>query len=272
MVALPPPKITVSWREWRREIGAIGAAVRWRHYHQRLWGRYAALWRWRRRREDYERMIYHIRRRWYYIRRERELRRVLERKVIRPFWRVGVAYMFQKEIKEPPYYFYAEFRKFVFTRTPEKYAIFDERVGEFTRPKPWLEEELREIMFASSLLSRRTKRGTIAHGDWVEALWEIRVFPFPDFECSSVDEKEVTAPLDTQQYYVRIQKSKAEIYEYDTAEVEGWLRSYRRWLREMAERRLIRYPERYARTVRQTTLEDFVEWWRRTRRYRREKK
>jgi len=271
-LGLPPPKIIVSRREWRREIGTIGAFVRWRRYHQRLWGRYAALWRWRRRREDYERLVYHIRRRWHYIRRERELRRVLARKVIIPYWRVGVAYMFEKEIRRPPYYFYAEFRKFVFTRTPEKYAIYDERVGEFTRPKPWLEEELREIMFASSLLSRRTKAGAIAHAEWVEALVDMKVFPFPDFECSAIDEKEVEAPLDTQQYYVRIQKTKAEIYEYKTAEVEAWLRSYRRWIRDMAERRLIRYPERYMRTVRQTTLDDFVRWWRTVKKFRREER
>jgi len=266
-LVIPEPIITVSPREWRREIGTIGAMVRWRHYWQRQWGRFAALWRWRRRREDYERLVYAVRRRWYYIRRERELRRVLARKVIRPYWRIGVAYMFEKDIPRPrPYYFYAEFRKYVFTRTPEKYAIYDERVGEFTRPKPWLEEELREIMAASSFIARRTRAGTIAHGEWVEALLDIKVYPFPDFEASAIEKEKVEAPLDTQQYYVRIQKTKAEVYEYKTEEVKAWLRAYRRWVRAMA-----RYPEAYLRAVRQTTLEDFVEWWRRTRRYKRER-
>ena len=236
------------------------------------WGRYASLWRWRRRPEDLERLRATIDRIWAVKREERTARALFRRKVVKPYWRVGVAYMFRKETKEPPYLFYAEFRKTVYTRTPEKYAEMDPKTLEWTKPKPWLEEELREIMFASSYKARRTTTGEIAHGEWLEALSKIKVFPFPDFECSAVDPREIDAPLDTQQYYVRIQKSEKEVYEYWTRDVEGWLRDYRGWVREMAAKGLIKHPEGYMRAVRQTTIDEFVEWWEKLKEARRAKK
>jgi hypothetical protein len=271
-MGLPEPKLIVSRSEYMSELGKISGKIRRRSKLYSDWGRYASLWRWRRRPEDLERLRAAIRAIWDSIRDERAERAVLARKVVKPYWRIGVAYMFRKETREPPYIFYAEFRKTVYTRTPEKYAILDPKTKEFTKPQPWLEEELREVMFASSLISRRTKRGEIAHGEWIEALMKIKVPPFPDFECSAVDEREVTAPLDTEQYYVRIQKSKAEIYEYGTREVEGWLRTYRGWLREMAAKGILRYPERYARTIRQTRLEDFAAWWQSYKKFKKELK
>jgi len=266
------PRIIVSETEWRKEIGKIGAVVRERKKAEREWGRYASLWRWRRRREDYERLVAAIRRRWELIREERALRRILARKVRWPYWRVGVAYMFRKETKIPPYIFYAEFRKTVYTRHPEKYAEYDPKTHEWISPKPWLEEELREIMFASSVISRVRRDGTIAHGEWIDALSKIKVFPFPDFECSAIDEKEVEAPLDEQQYYVRIQKSEKEVYEYHTKDVEEWLRAYRRWLATMHEAGVIRYPEAYRRKIRQTSIDEFVEWYEKLKESRRRKR
>jgi len=270
MVALPPPKITVSWREWRREIGAIGAAVRWRRYWQRMWGRYAALWRWRRRREDYERLVYAIRRRWYYIRRERELRRILARKIIRGYWRVSMAYQFQKITHVPPYHFVAEFRKYVFTMTPEKYAVLDPITGEWS-PLPWFErhaqQELRVIMFCTSLLARVTKELRVKHVDWLEAIYKIRKLPFPNFECIAVDTDEVvdrktgaSVPLDTQQYYVRFEEGVPEPPKghYGTAEVESWFRHYRRWLARAYARGIIRRPRIFDRVLRQTSIEEWI--------------
>ncbi len=268
-MAVPEPKITVSISDYYRELRYF------RTLRDRLrklyseWGRLASLWRWRRRPEDYEKLVATIRSIMAVRREEREARAVFRRKVKMPYWRVGVAYMFRKEVKQPPYLFYAEFRKTVYTRNPEKYAEMDPRTMEWTKPKPWLEEELREIMFASSVLARRTKTGAVAHGEWLDAMLPLKVLPFPDFECSAIDEREVEAPLDTETYYVRIQKGEKEVYEYGTAEVEGWLKAYRRWVRTMAEERaragIVRYPERYAeayiRNVRQRTLEEFVEFW-----------
>ena len=258
------PKIIVSEREWRSEIGRIGALVAQQHRIRRRAMRPLALWRWRREPrylEEYRRLRAEEKR----LRREElELRAILKRKVIAPYWRIDVAYQFQETTEEPPYHFYAEFRKYVYTREPDKYAIFNERTGEYTDPKPFMEEELRLIMFASSLLSRITKDDRIAHGAWLEALRKMKVLPFPNFEAQVVDEKEIDAPLDTEQYYVRIEEMGRERpAEYDTEDVLSWLRVYHEWLREMARRGIIRYPERYDRAIRQTSIDEFVERFRR---------
>jgi len=257
------PKIIVSEREWRSEIGRIGALVAQQRRIRRRAMRPLALWRWRREPrylEEYRRLRAEEKK---LRRKELELRAVLRRKVIAPYWRIDVAYQFQKTTREPPYHFYAEFRKYVYTREPDKYAIFNEKVGEYTDPRPFMEEELRVIMFASSLLSRLRKDGSIAHGSWLEALKEMKVLPFPNFEVQVVDEKEVDAPLDTEQYYVRFEELGREPSEYGTADVEAWLRTYRRWLQEMARRKVIKYPERYDRAIRQTSIDEFVERFRR---------
>ena len=260
------PKIIVSEREWRSEVGRIGALVAQQRRIRKRAMRPLALWRWRREPrylEEYRRLRAEEKR----LRREElELRAVLRRKVIAPYWRIDVAYQFQKTTREPPYHFYAEFRKFVYTRKPDRYAIFNERVGEYTDPKPFMEEELRLIMFASSLISRVRKDGTVAHGAWLDALKDMRVHPFPNFEIEAVDESEVDAPLDIQQYYVRIEE-EGEVHEYGTREVEGWLRIYRRWLQEMVRRGIIRKPERYDRAIRQTGIDEFIRRLR-ERRYR----
>ena len=255
------PKIIVSEREWRSEIGRIGALVAQQHRIRRRAMSPLALWRWHREPrylEEYRRLRDEEKR---LRRKELELRAILKRKVIAPYWRIDVAYQFQKTTREPPYHFYAEFRKYVYTREPDKYAIFNERTGEYTDPKPFMEEELRIVMFASSLISRVKKDGTIAHGSWLAALKEIKVLPFPNFEIEVVDEKEVKAPLDTEQYYVRIEE-EGEVHEYGTSDVESWLRTYHRWLQEMARRKIIRYPERYDRAIRQTGIDEFVEKFR----------
>ena len=257
------PRIIVPESEWRSEIGRIGALVAQQHRLRRRAMRQLALWRWRRETrylEEYRRLRAEESR---LHREELELRKILRRKVVAPYWRIDVAYQFQKTTLEPPYHFYAEFRKYVYTRHPERYAVWNERVMEFTDPQPFMEEELRLIMFASSLISRVRKDGSIAHGTWLEALREIKVPPFPNFEVEVVDEKEVKAPLDTEQYYVRIEELGREPSEYDTDDVEGWLREYRDWLREMARRGIIRYPERYDRAIRQTSIDEFVEKFRR---------
>jgi len=262
------PIITVPISEYMREVRYFRSLRERRRKLYREWGRYASLWRWRRRPEDYERLVATIRAIWANIREERAARAVFRRKVKMPYWRVGVAYMFRKETKVPPYIFYAEFRKTVYTRHPEKYAEMDPKTFEWVKPKPWLEEELREIMFASSLLAGRAHR----HAEWLEALRPLKVLPFPDLEVSAIDESEVEAPLDVQQYYVRIQKSAKEVYEYGTAEVEGWLRAYRGWVREMAARGLIRYPEAFMKAVRQTSIDEFMERVKRAREIRGEKR
>ena len=257
------PRIIVPESEWRSEIGRIGALVAQQRRIRRRAMRPLALWRWRRDPryiEEYRRLRAEESR---LHRQELELRKILRRKVVAPYWRIDVAYQFQKTTREPPYHFQAEFRKYVYTRHPERYAVWNERVMEFTDPQPFMEEELRLIMFASSLISRVRKDGTIAHGAWLEALREIKVPPFPNFEVEVVDEKEVKAPLDTEQYYVRIEELGREPSEYDTDDVEGWLREYRDWLREMARRGIIRYPERYDRAIRQTSIDEFVEKFRR---------
>lgn len=256
------PKIIVSEKEWRSEVGRIGALVARQHRIRRQAMRPLALWRWHRELkylEEYRRLRDEEKR---LRRKELELRAVLKRKVIAPYWRIDVAYQFQKTTREPPYHFLAEFRVYVYTREPDKYAVFNERVGEYTDPKPFMEEELRVIMFASSLLTRVRKDGTIAHGSWLEALRKMKVLPFPNFEIEVVDEKEIDAPLDTLQYYVRFEELDRG-KEYGTAQVEAWLRKYREWLREMARRRIIRYPERYDRAIRQTSIDEFVERFRR---------
>ncbi len=260
-VGLPEPKITVSLSEYMSEVRYFRTLRDERRRLYRLWGRYASLWRWYRRPEDLARLREVISKIFANRRKEREAREVFRRKIKAPYWRIGVAYMFRKETKRPPYLFYAEFRKTVYTRKPEKYAVWNPSTREFDKPKPWLEEELREIMFASSLISRRTKSGEIAHGEWIEALSKLKVYPFPDFEAAAIDKREVEAPLDTEQYYVRIQKGTKEVYEYRTEEVEGWLRTYRLWLMEAAKRGYIRYPDRWRRVVRQTSLDDFARWW-----------
>jgi len=260
------PKIKVSVSEYMREVRQFRTI---KERRRKLWSeamRNLSLWRWRREPvylEEYRRIRREISR---LNREERELRAYFRRKIVMPYWRIDVAYQFQKTTVEPPYHFYAEFRKFVYTRKPDRYAIFNERVGEYTDPKPFMEEELRLIMFASSLISRVRKDGTVAHGAWLDALKDMRVHPFPNFEIEAVDESEVDAPLDIQQYYVRIEE-EGEVHEYGTREVEGWLRIYRRWLQEMARRGIIRKPERYDRAIRQTGIDEFIRRLR-ERRYR----
>lgn len=257
------PKIIVSTAEYMREVRYFRTLRERRRKLYSEWGRYASLWRWRRRPEDLMRLRAVIGAVWANIREEREHRRLFRRKVRMPYWRIGVAYMFRKEVRTPPYLFYAEFRKTVYTRHPEKYAEMDPKTLEWVKPKPWLEEELREIMFASSVLARRTKTDSIAHAEWMEALSKIKVFPFPDFEASAISKEEVEAPLDTQVYYVRIQKGTKEVKEYNTADVEGWLRAYRDWIREKVAEGSIRHPIGYMKAVRQTTIDEYAEWWER---------
>jgi len=268
------PKIVVPISEYMREVRRFRTLREKRRKLYSLWGRYASLWRWYRRREDYERLVATIRAIWRNIREEREARVVFRRKVRLPYWRIEVAYMFRKSLPErrPPYLFYAEFRKTVFTRHPDRYAEFDPKTLKYIKPKPWMEEELREIMFATSVIARRRVDGTVAHADWLEELYKIRVFPFPDFGAYAIDEEEIEAPLDTQQYYVRIQKGVKEFYEYKTEEVREWLKSYRDWVRKMHEEKLIKYPELYMRKIRQTTIDEFVEWWEKLKRARRERR
>jgi len=251
------PIITVSRSEYFRELGRISGKVRRLRKLYSEWGRYASLWRWRRRVEDLE-SLRAVMRRIAPLRRELGAERLaLGRKLIRAYWRVGLAYMFAETRLKPPYHFYAEFRITIFTQHPELYAIWDEREKQYKNPKPELEEEMREILFASSVLARRRKDGTVAHVAWLEALWERRVLPFPDFECVPVDEREVEKPLDTKHYYVRFEEARKRV-EYGTADVESWLRAYREWVREMQRAGIIRHPRAYMRAVRQTSIEDFL--------------
>jgi len=251
------PKIIVPINEYEREVEEIKAI---KEKRKKLWSeamRNLSFWRWRREPrylDEYRR----IRRRISRLNREEsELREFLRRKVIKPYWIVECSYQFQKTTREPPYHFYAEFRKFVYTREPEKYAIWSKKEMKFTDPQPFLEEELRVVMFASSIMSRKRDDGTIAHGEWLEALKDIKVLPFPNFRAQAVDESEVDAPLDTQQYYVRIEE-EGFVHEYKTDDVEYWLRKYREWLYKMYRMGIIRDPEKFDRAVRRTSIDEFV--------------
>ncbi|MEM2385464.1 MAG: hypothetical protein QXO67_00635, partial [Candidatus Bathyarchaeia archaeon] len=212
-------------------------------------------------------------------------------------WRVEVAYQFKEERARPPYYFYLECRKIVFTRHPNMYAVWNPEEMAYTDPLPWLEGELRLVLFASSIISRVSKGGIIAHSEWLEALLKRKVFPFPNFECKAIDESElfysrpdgatIKASLDYQYYYFRVTDLKKD-YEYDNwnryvdqkLESRGvgvlyWLRAYERWLRMKVQEGRVRYPELYTRAIKQTTLEEFVsraeEWKKRLEETRGEK-
>jgi hypothetical protein len=192
-----------------------------------------------------------------------DARRYFKRKIRVPFWRIDVAYQFQKTTHVPPYHFYCEFRKYLFTKTPDKYCYFDEKTGEYKLLPEFQREaegDLRQIMFASSIISRVRKDLRVAHADWVEALLEIKVFPFPNIEIAPVPKEEVTAPLDQQQYYVRFEEAVREPPkgEYETREVMSWLAHYRRWLAEATARGIVWSPAAWTRGLRQTSLEDFI--------------
>jgi hypothetical protein len=282
-MATPEPKIVVPRWEYERELAELQDKARRREKLYREWGRAASLYRWYRRPEDVERIRRVIAEIVKVRREELEERRRLARKVVLPYWRVEVAYQFKEERARPPYYFYLECRKIVFTRNPELYAAWDPDEKAFTDPLPWLEGELRLVLFASSLLSRVTKRGWLAHVEWLEALMKRKVFPFPNFECKAIDETELVyvrpdgvpmkASLDYQYYYFRVTDLKKD-YEYDNwnryvngkLDARGvgvlyWLREYENWLR----RGKVKRPEAYTRAVKQTSIEDFI---RKAREYR----
>ena len=270
------PKIAVPRWEYDRELAELQDKTRRREKLYREWGRAAALYRWYRRPEDVERIRRVIAEITRVRREELEERRRLATKVVMPYWRVEVAYQFKEEKVRPPYYFYLECRKIVFTRHPELYAKWNRYEMAFTDPLPWLEGELRLVLFASSLISRVTRTGWLAHVEWLEALMKRKVFPFPNFECKAIDESELVytrpdgattaASLDYQYYYFRVTDLKKD-YEYDNwnryvngkLDARGvgvlyWLRHYEAWLRE----RRVRRPEAYTRVVKQTSIEDFV--------------
>jgi hypothetical protein len=266
------PGVTVSVSEYFRELrrfrefkrlvgrpvvpGKVG--VLWS-----AWGRAMALWYWRREPRYLEEVralakrVRDVQKEWM------EARRYFKRKIRVPFWRIDVAYQFQKTTHVPPYHFYCEFRKYLFTKTPDKYCYFDEKTGEYKLLPEFQREaegDLRQIMYASSIISRVRKDLTVAHADWVEALLEIKSFPFPNIEIAPVPKEEVTAPLDTQQYYVRFEEAVREPAkgEYETKEVMSWLAHYRRWLAEATARGIVKFPAAYTRGLRQTSLEDFI--------------
>lgn len=265
------PGITVSVSEYMREVR------RFREFKRLVghpvvprkvgilwsaWGRAMSLWRWTREPrylEEARRLRARIRR----VEREwLEARMYFKRKIKKPFWRIDVAYQFEKETREPPYRFFCEFRKYLYTKKPEAYAEWEPITKEYRlRPEfeAQAEGELRLIMFASSLLSRVRKDLTVAHVGWVEVLTKIKVFPFPNIEIAPVSKAEVDASLDTEQYYVRFEETGVIKGEYTTTEVLGWLRHYRRWLERATEARIIRRPKAWERMVRQTSLDEFVE-------------
>jgi len=231
-----------------------------------LWsqlGRAMALWRWRRE-TRYLELIRETMRKIDRVRKEeREARAIFARKIVRPYWRIDVAYQFQETRHAPPYHFYAEFRKYVYTQRPEKYADWDEKTQQF-KIKPdvlsHFEGELRLIMFASSVMVRKRRDGSIAHGVWVEELLKRKKLPFPNVEIEAVDETEVEHPLDGEHYYVRFEEEVPEPPkgEYGDREVASWLRIYKAWLSEMHRRGIIRRPDLLEKTIKQTSLEKFV--------------
>jgi hypothetical protein len=271
----PPqePKIKVSQAEYNREVRQIQEYERLigrpviKGERGILWsdlGRAMAYWRWRRQPVYLEQ----IRATWARIKKlQKELHEArirLGKKVVSPYWRIDVAYQFQKTTHEPPYHFYAEFRKYLFTRTPENYADWDEATGEF-KLKPDVQRdfefELKQIMFATSLMSRVTKTGEVAHASWVEALLKMKSFPFPNIEIAPVPQEEVTAKEDVQQYYVRFEEEVTEPPkgEYGTAEVSTWLRRYTDWLEKQVKTGQIKHPEAYLESMKQRTLDQYVE-------------
>jgi len=231
----------ILWTEWGRamRLWQLTREVRWLEEVRRLRRRISEI-----------------------IRREREARAIFRRKIIRPFWRIDVAYQFEEERDVPPYRFYLEVRKYVYTKTPEKYATWNERKLEYEIKPDVLEEfegELRLILFASSLLSRVRKDGSIAHLPWIEAIINLRKFPFPNVEIAPVDESEVETPLDDQKYYFRVDET-GEIpkREYDTKQIKGWLEELYRWVERRHKEGAIRYPKAFINAIKRTSLDDFI--------------
>jgi hypothetical protein len=266
------PRLVVPEAEWRRELAALEDKERERRRLYTEWGRFASLWRWYRRPEDLERVREAMRRVWAVIREERDERRLLARKVVAPYWRIGIAYMFRERVSKPPYYFYAEFRITIYTRNPYRWAIWNPKEFMFTDPQPELEAELRELLFIASILAGRR------HWEWLRAVVEIPgpTGRIPDFEAVAIDKSEVMAPLDVKQYYVRIEEPRKAV-EYDNknrydleagrrvatiygAGVESWFREYRRLVEEAYRRGRIVSPSRFMEVGRQRTLDEWREF------------
>lgn len=265
------PIITVSMSEYMREVRYFRTLRERRRKLYSEWGRYASLWRWRRRPEDYERLVAVIRAIWANIREERGARVIFARKVRMPYWRVGVAYMFRERIPKPPYFFYAEFRITVYTRHPDRWAVWNPVEAKYDKPSPELESELRELLFIASVLAGRR------HWEWLRGVVEIPgpTGKIPDFECNPVSREEVEEPLDFKHYYVRIEEPRKAV-EYDNRNrydleagrrvatvpgygVESWFRAYRRLVQEGYIRGVIRSPERFMAAGRQRTLDEWRE-------------
>jgi hypothetical protein len=269
------PRIKVSKSEYMKEVrkfreykrligrpvvpGKVG--VLWSR-----WGRALSLWHWTKRPEYLEearRLRSEIAR---LKREERGARAIFRKKIVHPYWRIDVAYQFEEETTKPPYRFYLEVRKYVYTLHPERYAVWNEKTMEYEIRPDVLKEfegELRLILFATSRLSRVKKDGGIAHLAWVEALIERKVYPFPNVEIAAVDESEVEGKLDEQNYYFRVDETgAAPKAEYGTREVAEWLRSLYEWIGRMHRAGRIRYPEAFINAIKRTSLDDYVKRFR----------
>jgi hypothetical protein len=263
------PKLVVPEREWRLEVARVEDKVRVREKLYVEWGRYASRWRWYRRPEDLERVRAIMREIWANIRDERAERATLAKKVVAPYWRIGIAYMFRERVPKPPYYFYAEFRITVYTRNPDRWAKWDPKEMMYKDPQPELEAELRELLFIASILAGRR------HYEWLRAVVEIPgpTGRIPDFEAVPIDKSEVKAPLDVKQYYVRIEEPRKAV-EYDNKNrydveagrrvatvpglgVESWFREYRRLVSEAYRRGKILSPSRFMQVGKQRSLDEW---------------
>ena len=249
-MAEAPPVIIVSISEYMREVRAFRTFKERLRRLYRLWGHYASRWRWYRRREDYEALVRTISEIARVRREEREAREFFRRKVRKPYWRVQLMRMYEAKDKRKTPLFYAEYRVYVFTRHPEKYAIWSEKEMEYVAPQPELEEDLNELEYVISKAAYRK------HIRWAR---KVRKLP-ADFEAIAVDESEVEWPLDEKRYYVRIIDEDGVEHTYEDKDVKEWLKAYRtEWIPSAVRRGEIKYPERYIKAVRQTTLEEWAE-------------
>jgi len=247
LVEVVPPRIVVSYGEYMREVRYFRTLRERERRAWRLWGYHMARWRWYRLPEDLEALRY-WRRQITLIRREYlERRRFFRRKIRRPYWRVQLMRLYYSKPLERTPLFEAEYRVYIFTRSPERWAVFDPKVGEYVKPTRRLWESMNELEFVVSKMAARLHVRWSKNVTWTER-----------FEAIAVDEREVERPLDEEKYYVMIIDEDGVRHVYEDEEIKGWFRTYFRWLLEQERVGRIRRAEAYRFRVRQSTLDEWA--------------